>query len=131
MSLRINPNDLRSEVQVFLDKYGWEMEACMHTAVIETAKQTVKKLKKGNFGFNDKKYSKGWARKMSSKRFGASAIIYNKTDGHLTHLLEFGHVKRNGGRTRAFPHIAPVNDEVPEMFVENFIDAMVDQVNSN
>lgn len=129
--MRIDPKDLRSEVQGLLDQFGWEAEACIRTATEKTAKQVVKELKTGNFGFNDKSYSKGWTRKMTSKRLSASVVIYNKTEGQLTHLLEFGHAKRNGGRTRAFPHIAPINDKVPEMFVDNFTDALADQLINN
>ena len=69
--MKIDPKDLRSEVQSLLDKFGWEAEACVRTAVEKTAKQVVKELKTGDFGFNDKTYSKGWTRKMTSKRLSA------------------------------------------------------------
>lgn len=41
-------------------------------------------------------------------------MTYNAKHYRLTHLLEFGHAKQNGGRTRAFPHIAEVNDWAQE-----------------
>jgi hypothetical protein len=58
-------------------------------------------------------YKKGWR----IKKFKNSNILYNKTDYQLTHLLEKGHVKRNGGRTDAQVHIR--NNE--EVAVKNFL----------
>ena len=39
-----------------------------------------------------------------------AAVLYNKTDGALTHLLEHGHALRQGGRSPAIVHIQPVED---------------------
>lgn len=61
-------------------------------------------------------YDKGWTTKYEEGRLSASAIIYNKDVPGLAHLLENGHAKRNGGRTRAFPHIAPVEEKITGEF---------------
>ena len=66
-------------------------------------------------------YAKGWVCETLAKgKFNGifsktgQYIDRNKTDWHLTHLLENGHVVRNAkgtyGRTRPIPHIAPVED---------------------
>ena len=43
-------------------------------------------------------YKKGWRIKQDKAR--KSIIVHNATDYQLTHLLEHGHVKRNGGEER-------------------------------
>ena len=118
--MKIQAADLQAVVSDMLEEYAGEVEAAADEAVRSTATDTVRKLKNAQPGFNDKKYSKGWTKKVTKHRLYSEATVYNKTHGHLTHLLEFGHAKRGGGRTRAFPHIAPVNDEVPAMFEQKF-----------
>ncbi len=52
-------------------------------------------------------YRKSWEVSPGEKtKNGSSYIVHSKDRYQLTHLLEFGHAKRGGGRTRAFPHIS-------------------------
>lgn len=126
MSNSIQAADLRAAVNEILGDYAEDVTEATDKAVEDTAKQAVRKLKteKPSPSFNDRKYSKGWTKKVTKHRLYSEATVYNRTEGHLTHLLEFGHVKRGGGRTTAYPHIAPVNDQVPDMFLDSFTEAL-------
>ena len=57
------------------------------------------------------KYAKSWGVNSS---FGENAkyIIHNKKHYRVAHLLEHGHVMANGKRTKAIPHIKPVEEQV-------------------
>lgn len=122
--MKIEAMDLRKTVNDMLGDFTEDVSEAVGTAVTKTANEAVKELKQGKGGFRNHTYSKGWTKKVTKHRLYSEATVYNKTEGQLTHLLEFGHAKRNGGRTTAYPHIAPVNEEVPEMFADNFDTAL-------
>ena len=62
------------------------------------------------------KYKKSWAVKTTKENANALEVtVHSKNRYQLAHLLEFGHAKRNGGRTRAFPHIAPAEAAAAEL----------------
>ena len=125
--MRIQAADLRQTVNSILDDYAEDVSAATDKAVTNTAADAVKQLKKGPQGpkkFKDREYSKGWTKKVIKHRLYSEAVVYNRTKGHLTPLLEFGHALSNGGRATAYPHIAPVNDEVPDIFEEQFQEAL-------
>ena len=52
-------------------------------------------------------------------------LIYAKSPhSRLTHLLEYGHAKRNGGRTRAFAHWEPAEREAIDDFMKELREAL-------
>lgn len=71
-------------------------------------------------GKSSGKYARGWTMQTEKTRLGATVTIYNEHPG-MPHLLEHGHVNRNGtrrtfGQTPGHEHIKPVADELAETF---------------
>lgn len=52
-------------------------------------------------------YAKSWSVKTVKSGRLSSYVVHNKKHYRLTHLLENGHAKRNGGRVAARVHIKP------------------------
>lgn len=106
--------DLSAFVGEALEEYSSEVLSAVNDTLRETAKEAVSELKTAG-GFHDRSgnYRKGWKAKMEPGTLGVeNQIIYNAKHYRVTHLLEYGHVTRTGKRTRAFPHIAPVEERL-------------------
>jgi len=57
------------------------------------------------------RYAESWATKKTKESSTSLTVtVYSPSRYMLAHLLEFGHALCNGGRTRAFPHIAPAEE---------------------
>ena len=124
---KVKVDQLSKAINEALNEFVNFTEEAVDKGVSETAKEAVKKLQNahpsgsGQFGSWDKSYNKGWKvmQTKTDKRYHKKATIHNATDYQLTHLLEKGHALRGGGRTRAFPHIAPVAEKCEDELVRN------------
>lgn len=117
---KVDVSNLAAVVADYLKEYGDEVRDALEEAQKATAKDVVKELRAGGdyeTHATGNKYNKGWTSTTEASRLGSVTVVHNTAVPGLAHLLEFGHAKRNGGRTRAFPHIAPVADSVEEKFV--------------
>ena len=107
-------DDLAKEIAKALTEYSDEVAEIMEQEKSEVAKEGVKQLKATSPKRNGS-YAKGWRVKKNGKGY----IIHNAKHYRLTHLLENGHATRNGGRTKAIPHIAKVESNIIERFTKN------------
>ena len=96
---------LSNEIAKALKEYTGEVTAGLEEAKVEVAKNTVKNLKSTS-PEDTGQYAFAWAR----KKIGSAQVVHNVTSYQLTHLLEKGHVKINGGRVSAKPHIGPAEE---------------------
>lgn len=107
---------LEDALKEVLSSYQREVQESVEKVAKSVAKKGVKALKESS-PMKTKGYAEGWAVKKETKILnGSSFIIYNKNKPGLTHLLEKGHVKRNGEFQPGAPHIAPVEAEVKAIF---------------
>lgn len=115
------------DIQEILGEYSKELDDALYEEAKEIAKNGVQELKRTspvnkNKTSNRGRYRKGW-RMDIEKGFGTvEAVIHNKTDYQLTHLLERPHVIRNKygtwGTSRPQVHIQPVEEQCIKEFEE-------------
>ena len=73
----------------------------------------------GTYKVRTGKYNKGWRVNEKKGRGYINCTVYNATDWRLTHLLENGHTTRNGGRTKAFVHIKPIEEKYVNQYTQD------------
>ena len=80
-------------------------------SAVRQAGTNVKKDIQANAPKKTGAYSKSWSVKATKETSNSLELtVYSPKKYQLAHLLEFGHAKRGGGRTKAQPHIAPAEE---------------------
>lgn len=127
---KVNIDKLANELVKQLDIFRDVTVDMMTEAVDETAKATVAELKRTS-PRDSGEYAKSWRSKRDKTlkgKWAYSRIVYNKDHYRLTHLLEKGHAKVNGGRTAAQPHIEPAEEIAQRMLEETLINKQAEAI---
>ena len=97
-----------------LEEYAQPAADDMKKAVKKAGTQARKDIQE-NAPVKTGAYAKSWAVKTTKETANAMEIVVHSRNRYqLAHLLEFGHALRKGGRTRAFPHIAPAEERAAQ-----------------
>lgn len=103
--VNVNINNLANEIMRGLQDYTDLTTDEVKKAVRKSA-NTVKKEISTNAPKDTGGYAKSWTVKNTMENSNSLKLtVHSKDHYQMAHLLEHGHAKRGGGRTRAFPHI--------------------------
>ena len=123
MVVKVDYNSLSEEIQNQLKSFGTALNREINEGLKEVAEKTAETLRQGG-PYNERsgKYTRDWAVKLRSRSYSSVTMteeytVYNKKNYQLTHLLEKGHVSRNGSRVRPFEHIKPAEELAEQMAI--------------
>ena len=123
---KIKIDGLTAAIEEALQSYSRVTQEAMRHAVDDTARDTVERLRETS-PKQTGAYAKSWAEKETGKKRAGTyqKTVYNRAPNYrLTHLLEKGHAKVNGGRVPAQPHIAPAEEAAIEQFERELRDGI-------
>lgn len=125
MSNKIKANELADAVTDLLSNYSEAVTEEAKKVVDEIAEQ-ANEVVKNHITWHDKVYSGSFRVKTSFENTRNKRKTWYVESPHyrLTHLLEFGHITRNGGRTRSFPHVKYGDEFVRENFEKRMKEAI-------
>lgn len=107
---RVKIDNMAAVIMKGLDEYARLTTSDLKSSV-RKAGTNVKKDIQANAPKKTGAYSKSWSVKTTKETSNSLELtVYSPKKYQLAHLLEFGHAKRGGGRTKAQPHIAPAEE---------------------
>ena len=107
---RVKIDNMAAEIMKGLDEYAKLATSDLKESV-RKAGTSVKKDIQANAPKKTGAYSKSWTVKTTKETSNSLELtVCSPKKYQLAHLLEFGHAKRGGGRTKAQPHIAPAEE---------------------
>lgn len=116
--------DLADAVSRELAAYDQDVTDGVKKEVEQVAKDVVAELKQTS-PRNSGDYAKGWKSRVEYESPEDIRVrVYNSKKPQLTHLLENGHAKQNGGRVNGTPHIGPAEQKA-EKSLENKVKVVV------
>ena len=118
MSQKVSIDEMGDIIMKELEEYAKLATDDMKDAVKDTAK-SVKKDIEGSAPVLTGRYKKSWSIKSISENANSiDMVVHSKNRYQLTHLLEYGHAKRGGGRVEGKSHIAPAEQRGNETLVK-------------
>lgn len=107
MARKIPLQELEIAIERELAQYSEDVAEGLKREIKAVAKETVTDLKSTS-PRDTGEYARGWTYKVEFENAQDIRVrIRNRTKPQLTHLLEYGHAKTNGGRVQGKPHIRP------------------------
>ena len=119
MGKTIQIDKLAAEVMDGLEEYA-ELTADVLKKEIQEARKLAKNQISQTAPRKTGRYAKSWAvKKISETSNSLEVTVHSRNRYMLTHLLENGHAKRDGGRVAAIPHIAPAEEAAVQSLERN------------
>lgn len=120
MGRTVSVDEMVDVINELLEEYSDLATDGMKSAVQKSAK-FVKEEISANTPRQTGAYAKSWtSKKTQEDSTPVQYTVHSKNKYQLAHLLENGHALRGGGRTKAYPHIAPAEEAV-QTYLENLI----------
>ena len=116
---KIGIDSLADALGDLLSDYGEEVTEAVKTAAKDGGKECKEDIKNAS-PRNTGEYASGWGyTTVKENKQVIGVVIHNKKKPQLTHLLEHGHAKVNGGRVEGTPHIGPAEQKAVKIFVND------------
>ena len=94
------------------------LDYLLENSPVDTSKSAKLRITGGKLKGSSGLYCKGWRMKTYTENGVKAVKVYNETCYQLTHLLEFGHLAKNGKFVQPVPHIKQA-EELAERILED------------
>lgn len=129
--MSVDISELAEQITETLTEYTQEVSKKVKKAVDKTARQVNEEIKQ-HITFKDRtgEYRKAFRLKTVKENESGKIKVWHVKKPHyrLTHLLEKGHINKNGTRTRAFPHIK-YGEEIAKKNLEQIVREEIERIN--